>query len=242
MQVLAKTTAKRAPAKANNRVRARVGKKQDSTLLVREAVRQVALLRNRLASPSGSPGGYNPADLLDSQALTRSMMKSILNGRGEVVSVWLSNSMGNVASSAGAVVALTYSAFLSNCAGYADWLAVFGTYRIRKATFDYKPYFKGTGTNTGQAAMGIRYGSNVTAPASTLEVQQLEDSQVVPLCDQAHAVADFNSGYTDYIAAAFPSTVYASWLLYTSSTSGVGISTNYGSVSGKILVEFEGLI
>jgi len=186
-----------------------------------------------------SPVGVLQDDLVE---LRRSMFRSILNGHAEKISVWLPNGVINVQSSAGSIIATAYSAQLVNCPGYADWLTVFSTYRLRAAMFTYTPYFKGTGTNTGQIAGGVRYGNNITAPASVAEVQQLDDSKMVALCDGASWRADFDSGYSDYIAASTPSTVYGNLLIYSVSTSGVGVSTNYGSLTGKCLVEFEGLV
>lgn len=194
----------------------------------------LSALRSRLLA--------DPHSLLDMQALTRSMMRAILNGRGEKTLVWLPNGPITVTSSAGALIQLTYSAQLSNCAGYAEWIAIFGTYRLRKAHYQYTPFFKGTGTNTGASVGGLCYGNDIALPASFSAAQQLDESHVWPMSDPTSWAADFSSGYSDYIAISAPSTVYASVKIYSFSTSGVGISTNYGVMTGKILVEFEGLI
>lgn len=201
---------------------------------IQEAIPMVAALRERLKA--------DPHDLLDAQALSRSMIKSFFQGRGETISVWLSDGPITVQSSAGAVIALAYSAQLSNCAGYAEWITIFGTYRLKRAAFHYTPFFKGTGTNTGVCVGGVRYGNNVSSPVTFSEAQQLDESKVFPLTDKESWAADFSSGYSDYIAISSPSTVYASLDLYSFSGSGVGISTSYGVMTGKILVEFEGLL
>lgn len=193
-----------------------------------------AALRSRLSA--------DPHSLLDAQALTRSMVRGVLAGRGERILVWLPNGPITVTSSAGSLIQLTYSAQLSNCAGYAEWITIFGTYRIRKAHYQYTPFFKGTGTNTGVCVGGVCYGNDIALPSSFSAAQQLDESRLWPMTDHESWNADFGAGYSDYIAISAPSTVYASVKIYSFAASGVGISTNYGVMTGKILVEFEGLL
>jgi hypothetical protein len=174
-------------------------------------------------------------------SLLRQVFRGLLGPGRETLIVRLPVASTNVQSTAGGIIALTQPVNLISVAGYGDWSYVFATYRIRKFTFEFVPYFAGSSTNTGVIAAGIDDGAGSGAMGSFDATLQLSGAVVQSLYKRFQVEWSAGSdGYDDFYECSSPSVAYAYMKTYTQVNSGVGVTTNYGVIVGHAEVEFSG--
>lgn len=174
--------------------------------------------------------------------MRRSMISSSLGGGGRL-RVWLPLSPVNVASSVGSIINTQAYMRLNTTVDYAQWQLAFTTFRLVEAELQYVPYFAGSSTNTGQCVGGLRYGDVTTTVTSTDAVLQYDDWKMFPLFEREKWSMKWGSGYEDYLPMVVSvGQTFGTLNLYNNTLSGVGVSTSYGCLCGRLLFEFEGLI